>query len=764
MEAGRWHQSISFIKNSPVFLAETVIYIVVLALIIYFGVFSYQNYRKESIENEQKQLLTMAQTIGISLVNYVDAELDSIDMYFTALEFDSHGNEDDDAFIKSATEAYWKHNENLYDAVACFDAEGNLIDQKGSMDVSENWIPEEKAATICGKKICSDGWYQMFVSRKVTCGRKQYTVIFAMNLNEIYQMIVAPVQIGRGGYSVVKDKNLSIIMHHAADQIGMDAIYDRDKRYPQLDLTDLGKWMEMQRIQPEGYRLLETYVWDDPQLSPIRRIVAYTTIYVRGESWIVNSTLPYEELQKPLQVMLFRLMGMCLLLIGLISGTMIILTRNLVRSEGQKKEITYLREINEGMELLRHKEEEIQHYQRVQSIGQMSSHIAHEFNNYLTPVMVYGELLEGDENISPENQELVKGILKSANQAAGLSRKLLDFSRMDSSVTLTVIDLAKDVKEASDIIRQLTPKNIEFHVELPEEPCPVMGRAGMVEHILMNLCNNAFHAMEKDGGKLEIRLEYCGGKAELSVSDTGCGIPKDAMDKIFEPFYTTKRSGKGTGLGLSVIRNIMTAVGGQIHIESEVGKGTCFYLEFPVKSGIADVEPAETRVVFRKNPAANPAAKSVKKERNKQQETPDVVGFDTELKERTGQDRMKAHKKKKQQKIVIVDDDETILDSMSALLRQNGYAVECYNHPAAVISKIQNKKDYCDTILTDYSMPSMNGIELAELIRKLNPEIHLILMSGMEDVRFEWYLKNRIIDQFILKTELAEKLPEVIEE
>ena len=552
------------------------------------------------------------------------------------------------------------------------------------------------------------------------------TVIYAVNLNVLYALTVQPVKIGEGGYSVVKDRDLAIIMHHASSQIGMDAIYDRAERYPQLDLSDLFRWIELQKTQDEGYDVIDSYLWDDPSPTPAyqRRIVAYTTIHLPGEDWIVNSTLPFEELNGPLYRMILRLIAMSSLSLLPIAFFVYVTTRSRLRSESQKKEIQYLKEINEGMELLRHKEEEIQHYQRVQSIGQMSSHIAHEFNNYLTPVMVYGEILEGDESLSEENHELISGILNSAGQAAGLSRKLLDFSRQDSAAALTTLCFTKEVLEALDIIRRLVPENIVFQTEIAEESLYIRGRSQMAEHLLMNLCNNAFHAMEKEGGTLTITLRRAfGGVAGesaaeanpprgdwvlLSVADTGCGISKDAMDKIFEPFYTTKGSGKGSGLGLSVVRNMVTAAGGEIRIDSREGSGTIFYLYFP---RVEEQEALEIQPVIRQT-----------------------------------------------DRVVVVDDDPDVLKSLGTFLKSRHLKTECYDHPAAVLSKLQNKKDYCDVLITDYAMPSMNGLEVAEIVRKLNPDIRLILISGMEDLRFDWYLKNQFIDAFILKSEITEKL------
>lgn len=708
------------------------------AFIVYFSLLVYNNYRDDLIRSEQEELLTMARTVGKSLVNYVEQELSHLDLYFDSLgtvvsmeeEFQqrtepSGAGWHDVRVFRAATEALLEAKKGLYDAVVCYDTRGRPQFEIGSVDFDFANAPKTHTAVICGKKLCDRGWYQLFLSKTCRVGERPLTLIYAVNLNTLYSMTVQRVKIGEGGYSIVKDRNLAIIMHHAVSQIGMDAIYDRAERYPQLDLTDLFRWIEFQRTRDEGYDVIDTYVWSDPGPTPssLQRIVAYTTIHLPGDDWIVNSTLPLEELNGPLSRMMKRLTVMSSLSLLLIVFFVFIMTRAGMKAVSQKKEIAYLKEINEGMELLRHKEDEIQHYQRIQSIGQMSSHIAHEFNNYLTPVLVYGELLESDAGLSAENRELVSGILDSAGQAAGLSRKLLDFSRHDSAAALTTLCLTEDVRQALDIIRRLTPEKITLRTELDEESLYTRGRSQMAEHLLMNLCNNAFNAMEKSGGVLTVALRHVtsaedgsacppGDWAMLSVSDTGCGIGKDAMDKIFEPFYTTKGSGQGTGLGLSVVRNIVTASGGEICVDSCVGTGTTFYLYFP---RVEEREALRPRSVIGRN-----------------------------------------------DRILIVDDDGDVLRSLGALAKGLGLKAECYNHPAAVLSRLQNKKDDCDVLITDYAMPSMNGLEMAEIVRKLNPDIRLILISGMEDMRFDWYLKNQFIDAFILKSEFSEKLKKMI--
>lgn len=689
---------------------------------------SYEHYERELIQKEEEQLLTMAQTIGKSLVHYIKQELDSIDLYFEIQEkrFNSieNGQESD---ISDIIFSLSERKPDLYEAACCLDDKGSILYQTGTLHVPENLPKDCKKAVISGKNMNEKHWYQMVIARSFENSGQSYTVLYALNMNEIYRQIVEPVRIGSGGYSIVKDTDLTIIMHHAMSQIGIDALYDRSILYPQLDLSDLENLIHMQETKAEGTSVIRSYKWDDVNLTPEKRIVAYTTIQLPGEQWIVNSTLPYQELDKPLQMMIIRLIsfgGMFLLILLFLEYQVI---RGIMGMKSQKKEIAYLKEINDGMELLLRKEEEIQHYQRVQSLGEMSSHIAHEFNNYLTPIMVYGELLEGDPEITEEQKEMVTEILNVAEQAAGLSRKLLDFSRQDTSIVLEPVNLTEEVKKACSVVRQLTPARVNFEMELSDQECRIIGRKGMMEHILMNLCNNAFHAMEKNVDK-ESRLkvsmrtelpekepEEFSGYVCIQVSDTGCGISEEAMSHIFEPFYTTKRSGKGTGLGLSVVQNIMTACKGVIRVESIVGVGTTFFLHFP----LADKSEEQFKQTKQNSRIAGKAG------------------------------------------IWIVDDDAGILKALEAESRHLGLSCVLYDHPAAALSRIQSGEDVCKVLLTDYDMPSMNGIEFAEIVRKLNPGIRIILMSGLDEAQFSWHLKNKIIDAFVSKQELSEKFSDL---
>lgn len=678
-------------------------------IIIYLMVWSYQRYEEELVRMEQEQLTTIAETVSISLKGFVMQELRKLDLYFDTVEQDGKWQV---LHSKKAADAFLNTDDQLYVAMACYNSEGERIYQRGAMKFDTRWTQAVSRAAICGKKLDEiNKRYHMFLVRRCGTGENSVIIVYAMNLDRVYDKIVRPVRIGNGGYSVVKDESLSIIMHHVPDQIGMDAVYDRSVRYPNLDLSDLKEWIHMQQVQPVGSSVIRSYDWGDPDLRKEKRIVAYTTVRMPGDVWIVNSTLPFQELKSPLNRMLVRLAGIGTCLLVIVAVFVYGITKNLVRAADQKKEIAYLKEMNEGMELLCRKEEELWHYQRLQTLGEMSSHIAHEFNNYLTPIMVYGGMLETEPDLSGEGKKMIRGILGAAEQATDLSRWLLDFGRQEPGIAFHPIPMTECVKKASEMVAALVPDTITVNLHIDDREAWVRGRANMAEHILMNLCNNSFRAMEK-GGSLTISYQTQiflreGGKPGvlLKVEDTGCGISPELKSKIFEPFYTTKRSGKGTGLGLSVIKNIVTAAGGVLKVDSKVGEGAAFSIWFP------QTEPEK-------------------------EETRHIRGY----------------------RIMVVDDDKELLSALENSLTKKGYCVRCYSHPAAALSCLQKQAEDFDTLLTDYSMPVMNGLELLGLARRLNPKLRLLLMSGQCEETFEWHQKNGFFDEFLLKTDLAKKL------
>ena len=683
--------------------------VILSAAMILANIGIYNRYRDNLIETEKGQLLTIARTIGTSLEQYVTLEIEKADLMLDSLgiiEEEQSGDAVSPGKIRDIASLMIRRSEGLYKA--CI-----LIRGGETLFTLGEWtepIPQAEKlkpgpAAILGKYQALSGWYEMLIGKKWHAEGGDLAILLSMDLSIVYEKIVRPVKIGNGGYSVVKDRSLAIIMHHAKNQIGMDALYDRQEMYPDLDLTSLSDWLDLQRRADEGTGILDSYVWDSPDLTPVRRIVAFTTIDILDEQWIVNSTLPISELSEPLRRMLTLMAALSILYLTAIVLIMVGITSAIRRGEAQKKEIEYLTEINRGMEAIARKNDEIRHYQRVQSMGMMSSHIAHEFNNYLTPVMVYGELLESDPSVSEDNRTIVQEMLKSVGQAAKLSRELLDFSRMDAGGRMTAIDLTRETAEAVSVVRQLVPARITFSAELSDHPAWVRGREGMMQHILMNLCKNAFSAMEETERK-ELQVSYTVSEASgsvsavLTVSDTGCGIKTERLQDIFEPFYTTKGSSQGTGLGLSVVRSMVENAGGSIEVRSEEGLGTSFIMRF------AAAESKEKLVGVSGGSEEGGRLKTICVCRSKKELAPWQKWLDS------------------------LDGD-----------------IQYTNHEAAVVARLQEDSHFCGRLIVENELLTMRGIDLAQIVKRGNSDIHVILLAHEDSAGQQWYLDNGILDE-----------------
>lgn len=751
--------------NKQTELKAVAVFLLLSMIVALSGFRYYQNYRHQAISMEESQLLTIAGIVGDNLDSYLEQKIHQIDLIYR-----SKGMPEDWVRIDGLTERtdfFLKENGNLYNWVTVTAPDGSVtryapgqsmmvtkigrgkatdqtdgrtdeaqsarasdvpvtateqgghpttgenigtpdVDSKSAEDSEAN-ADTEHPARITGKKMSPvTGWYEMYIGKEIDTKEGVYQLCFAMNLEALYKNSVAKVKIGKNGYSVVKDQNLFIIMHHAKEQIGLDALYDRERLYPELNYSSMHAWLEKQANEDSGTGVIDTYDWADETHPRVQRVVAFRSIYIQGERWIVNSTLPVTELSAPLDDMMMTMIGIVFVYIMLLGIIVVFVLQSHFQAAATEKEITYLKEINRGMEAVARKNEEIRHYQRIQSLGMMSSHIAHEFNNYLTPVMIYAELLENDESISAENKEMIHEMLVSVDRASDLSKQLLAFARQDTGVRLERLNFTEEIRHAAGIVEQLAPSAITVHIDITEESLYILGRKGMAEHILMNLCKNAFQAMEKTERK-ELGIELTSGQDHLvlCVRDTGCGISEDAQQKIFEPFYTTKGSRHGTGLGLSVVRNILSSIGGTIRVESTLGEGTCFSMEIPL------CEEGDAHSQKRQEPIAK-IAFVVREERQK---------------------------------------------TWRSLVRSSEKAIDFYGHPAALIDRIQKDPGAYDMVITAYKLPTMNGIELCEIIRRLNPGVRLVLVAKQGGADYEWYLNNGMIDRFILASEFEKEFP-----
>jgi len=345
---------------------------------------------------------------------------------------------------------------------------------------------------------------------------------------------------------------------------------------------------------------------------------------------------------------------------------------------------------------------ELRQAQKMEAIGTLAGGIAHDFNNILTAILGYCEIMVIELGEDHPLRENVSHIMQAGQRAARLVQQILTFSRREEGER-KLVQIQYIIKEAVKMLRSSLPATIELKQDIDNHCPPILADATQVHQILMNLCTNAKDAMGERGGVLSISLQRCqvdreypvakesdlapGEYLELRVQDTGTGIDPAIRDKIFEPFFTTKEQGKGTGLGLAVVHGIVRNHGATMLIEGEPGQGTVFRIFFPV------------------------ARVSVSMARENSGKYPRGRG----------------------QHVMIVDDEEDIVQMLTRVVEHLGYRTTGYvGSRSALEGFCQNPADV-DVLLTDMTMPEMNGVELATRILARRPGLPVVLCTGFSE-------------------------------
>lgn len=344
-------------------------------------------------------------------------------------------------------------------------------------------------------------------------------------------------------------------------------------------------------------------------------------------------------------------------------------------------------------------EKQLLQSQKMEAIGTLAGGIAHDFNNILTSIINSTELAIGDVDPQSQTARDLERVLKAARRGGRVVKQILAFSK-PSQEGFRPTNLTAVVAEVVSLMEVSLPGNIEMHSYISPDIGYILANPTQIYQAVMNLCTNAFQALREEGGTLHIRLEdtiltadaaqpinlEAGAYIQLTVADNGPGIEPAILDKIFDPFFSTKDKTEGTGLGLSVVHGIVKAHQGGLRVESIAGQETSFKLFFP-KVTATDTIPEQERGFFG---------------------------------HRGG-------------RILFVEDDEDQLDTTPRILENVGYSVTAQALPEKALELVFASPDAFDLLITDYDMPVINGIELIRRIHAVNPRMPSILISGRED-------------------------------
>ena len=386
--------------------------------------------------------------------------------------------------------------------------------------------------------------------------------------------------------------------------------------------------------------------------------------------------------------------------------------------------------VAERTRALANSEKQLQQVMKLQAIGTLAGGIAHDFNNILFPIVGYTELTMDDVPEGSQARQNLDEVLKAANRAKELVQQILTFSRQ-SSQERRPLKVQYLIKEATKLLRATIPSSIEIECNIDESCGPIKGDPTQIHQIIMNLCTNAYHALQETGGKLEVSLKEIyisyeqsldrvgmkiGKHIELMVKDSGHGMEPQVIERIFEPYFTTKEQGKGTGLGLSVIHGIVKSHGGDITVFSRPGNGATFKVYLPI---IDDIEE-EIHVIE------------------------PLIAINGE------------------ERILLVDDEAQIIDIEQQILERLGYKVTPKTDSEEALEEFAAQPDRFDLVITDMTMPKMTGDQLARRMMDIKPQIPVILCTGFNEAISEEKALAMGIDKFVMKPIVKDELASTI--
>jgi len=373
---------------------------------------------------------------------------------------------------------------------------------------------------------------------------------------------------------------------------------------------------------------------------------------------------------------------------------------------------------------------------KMEAIGTMAGGIAHDFNNILAAMIGFSELARDDiPSFSPARDQIDQ-VLKAGKRARELIHHILMFSRMTSRVEKrNQINLNQIVSEVLKFQRSVIPSTIEIQSEIDKDCGMIEGDPTEIHQVLMNLCTNASHAMDK-GGVLKIKLNQieltandlitqpdldAGIFIKVSVNDTGTGITTEDLDSIFDPYFTTKKMGKGSGMGLALVHGIVKKHGGFVEVKSKLGKGSTFNIFFPTID-----------------------EKATHAEADKSTDIP------------TGTER-----------ILFVDDEDMLARVGKSILERLGYSVTALTDSTKVLDLFQNNPAQFDLVITDQTMPNLPGSELAKQLLQIRSDIPIIVCTGYSSMIDELKAQKIGIREFVMKPftikEIAKTIRKVLD-
>lgn len=430
----------------------------------------------------------------------------------------------------------------------------------------------------------------------------EQSVCLVVDSDALYEELVSDIHIGTNGYVMIKNDDNRVVMHPEPAQWGIKVVEGRRELYAghDLDMSSLTELLNTQLAENSGISDYYSYWWTDPDLPRVHKISAFRHLSVGESFWIVSAVVDYDDLFQPVADS-FRKVAVLFGAIALVLVLFVVLVFRLqMKAQRNASEISTLKDLNATLEELHRSEESLAHGQRLQLMGTLTGDIAHEFNNFLTPITGYADLIMADAEPGSEIYDNAFEISEAAQKAQDVVRQISSMSRKNVETVYDAVPVERLLRRTRSLAATNCPRKIHLCEDYHVENVFVLGNSTQLQQVLLNVCVNAIHAIGDKEGTLtlcadvvprsELAARFADEKisdvwpsyVRIRVSDTGCGMDKDTLQHIFEPFFTTKKVGEGTGLGLALADQIIRTHRGHICAESAPGKGTTFFIYLPV--------------------------------------------------------------------------------------------------------------------------------------------------------------------------------------
>ena len=707
-----------------------------------FAVYNtYDAYTQMMIAQQQQHLLITARAVSQNLSLYLSEQLRNVEILTQTpgflTQFHTYYETGDQKGLKEYVLSYMLSQNQGVSRLYLLDQNGDEVFRYNQYPFLESFdesvlhldqLAEGRQTGLGSAFRISPQHYGLTMVNSITDGSDYLgAVVSVLDMDALYQQYMAPLQ---GTVDIiVKNERGTVIMHPESEMLTFNYFRDIQGLDTLPEYESLWDMLQLQYQQEEGVAI---YRACSGGILPEREeISAFSRMNLSGTSWYISAVMPYSQVVRMVNENLNRFAFLVTVIFVLIASSILIIYGLQKNRQKLQIETRYLRDMNRTLEELHESREQVRHYQKLQTIGALAGGIVHEFNNLLTPIMGYSEFLK--QQLGPENEyyEDIDEIYKAGGRAKEIVDQILPFSRRETDSTqYNVVNLNAVIWDALKMVRMLLPSSVRLVVKPYSGPINIYGSATQIHQVLLNLCTNAYQAMESSGGTLTVATRRVfqdqlpeqyhpvaeGEFVRLEVSDTGCGIPPEMLSRIFDPFFTTKAAGDGTGLGLSVVQNILISHGGFIEAESTVGRGSRFLVYLPVTSQL-------------------PAAAA-------QEESGGG---------RTGMGS-----------VLLVDDEVRVVRYFKRRLVHQGYQVDAFTDPEEALNAFRLNPGQWDLLIVDEAMPKLRGTALLQHMKQQNHSLRVILVTGLVGDSAIRLHAERQIDEILTKPVEFEALAEAV--